>query len=58
MGLLDYQERSVIEQIILNGTFQERRHFWHDFHDTFDLGLDLIVEWAGNVNVYDITKYH
>jgi serine carboxypeptidase 1 len=26
-------------------------------HDTFDKTLDLIVEWAGGVNVYDITKY-
>jgi len=26
-------------------------------HDTFDKTLDLIVELAGGVNVYDITKY-
>ncbi len=26
-------------------------------HDTFDKALDLIVEMAGGVNVYDITKY-
>jgi hypothetical protein len=58
LGLMDYQERSVIEQIILNGTFQERRHLWSDLHDTFDKGLDLIVDFAGGVNVYDITKYH
>ena len=57
LGLLDYQERSTIEQIILNGTFQERRRYWRDLHDTFDKALDLIVEMAGGVNVYDITKY-
>jgi carboxypeptidase C (cathepsin A) len=57
LGLIDYQERSTIEQIILNGTFQERRQYWKDFHDTFDLALDLIVQMAGGVNVYDITKY-
>ena len=27
-------------------------------HKSFDLALDLIVEFAGGVNVYDITKYH
>jgi hypothetical protein len=57
LGLLDYQERSTIEQVILNGTFQERRKYWRDLHDTFDKALDLIVEMAGGVNVYDITKY-
>ncbi len=57
LGLIDYQERSMIEQIILNATFQERRKYWVDLHDSFDLALDLIVEWAGKVNVYDITKY-
>lgn len=57
LGLLDYQERSVIEQVILNGTFQERRKYWKDLHNTFEVALELIVEWAGGVNVYDITKY-
>ncbi len=47
----------MIEQIILNGTFQDRRRYWKDLHDTFDKALDLIVEMAGGVNVYDITKY-
>ena len=28
-----------------------------ELHDTFDNTLDLIVELAGMVNVYDITKY-
>lgn len=57
LGLLDYQERSTIEQMILNATFQERRRYWRDLHDTFDNTLDLIVNLAGGVNVYDITKY-
>lgn len=43
--------------MILNGTFQERRKYWRDLHDTFDNVLDLIVNMAGGVNVYDITKY-
>jgi len=43
--------------MILNGTFQERRQLWNDLHDTFDNVLELIVEMAGGVNVYDITKY-
>ena len=57
LGLLDYQERSMIEHIILNGTYQRRMQDWRAVHDTFDLALDLIVYFAGNVNVYDITKY-
>ncbi len=57
LGLLDYPERSTVEQIILNGTFQERSRYWKDLHDTFDNALDYIVEMAGGVNVYDITKY-
>ena len=28
-----------------------------ELHNSFDLALDLIVELAGGVNVYDITKY-
>ena len=42
----------------MNGTYQERRNDWRAVHDTFDSALDLIVYFAGNVNVYDITKYH
>lgn len=44
--------------MIMNATFQERIHLWRDLHDSFDNVLDYIVEKAGNVNVYDITKYH
>jgi vitellogenic carboxypeptidase-like protein len=57
LGLIDYQERSTIEHIILNSTYQERFRNWRDLHDTFDLALDLIVNMSGGVNVYDITKY-
>lgn len=42
----------------MNATYQERRRHWSDLHDSFDQALDLIVELAGGVNVYDITKYH
>lgn len=57
LGLIDYQERSTIEHLILNATYQERFRNWRDLHDTFDLALDLIVNMSGGVNVYDITKY-
>jgi vitellogenic carboxypeptidase-like protein len=57
MGMIDYQERSMIEHILLNGTYQQRARDWDSLHDTFDLALDLIVKFAGNVNVYDITKF-
>lgn len=58
LGLIDYQERTKVEQIIANATFQERMNYWDDLHDSFDDALDYIVERAGNINVYDITKYH
>lgn len=44
--------------MIINATFQDRIRAWRDLHDSFDNILDYIVEKAGNINVYDITKYH
>jgi vitellogenic carboxypeptidase-like protein len=58
LGLIDYQERSLVEQYIMNSTYQDRIRAWRDLHDTFEKILDFIVERAGNINVYDITKYH
>lgn len=58
LGLIDYQERSKVEQMIMNATFQDRIRSWRELHDSFDNVLDYIVEKAGHVNVYDITKYH
>lgn len=57
VGLLDFQERSKIEQLIINATFQNRNRQWRYLHDTFDTVLDNIVDWAGGVNVYDFTSY-
>jgi len=57
LGLIDYQERSWVEHLILNATFQERTRDWRNLHNTFDQVLDMIVDLAGVVNVYDITKY-
>ena len=58
LGLLDYQERSKVEQIIINATYQDRIRDWRNMHDSFDDALEYIVAKAGGVNVYDITKYH
>jgi hypothetical protein len=44
--------------MIINATFQDRIRAWRDLHDSFDNTLDYIVEKAGGINVYDITKYH
>jgi len=57
LGLIDYQERAKVEQIIINATFQERDQNWRGLHDSFDNALDMIVEMAGGINVYDLTKY-
>lgn len=56
-GLIDYQERAKVEQIIINATFQERERNWKELHDSFDRALDMIVDMAGGINVYDLTKY-
>ena len=58
LGLLDYQDRSHAEQLILNATYQNRLRDWRNLHHSFGLVLDYIVERSGGVNVYDITKYH
>lgn len=58
LGLLDYQERSKVEQIIINATYQDRIRDWRNMHDSFDDALEFIVDRAGGINVYDITKYH
>lgn len=42
----------------MNATYQNRISDWNGTHDSFDNVLDYIVEKAGNINVYDITKYH
>jgi hypothetical protein len=43
LGLIDYQERSKVEQMIINATFQDRIRAWRDLHDSFDNILDYIV---------------
>lgn len=58
LGLLDYQERSAFERLIMNSTYQKNRHKWEDMHETFDNVIEGIADVAGGVNVYDITKYH
>lgn len=57
IGLIDFQERVKIEQLIINSTFQERGKDWDELHNSFEKILDHIVEWSGGVNVYDFTKY-
>jgi hypothetical protein len=44
--------------MIINATFQDRIRAWKDLHDSFDNILDYIVTKAGDINVYDITKYY
>jgi hypothetical protein len=57
IGLLDYQQRSRIEQVIVNATYQERFRQFDELHRSFETVLDAIVTWSGGVNVYDFTKY-
>jgi hypothetical protein len=57
LGLVDYQERTTIEHLILNATYQERTRNMRDMHMSFDLAFDLLNTMTGGINVYDITKY-
>jgi len=57
IGLLDYQQRSRIEQVIVNATYQQRFRQFDELHRSFETVLDSIVTWTGGINVYDITKY-
>ena len=43
LGLIDYQERAKVEQMIINATYQDRMRAWVDLHDSFDNILDYIV---------------
>lgn len=58
IGLLDYQQRARIEQVIVNATFQDRMKQYDDLHNSFEVVLGAIVRWSGGVNVYDFTSYH
>lgn len=57
LGLLDYQQRSRIEQVIVNATYQHRNQLMDDLHNSFEIVLDAIERWTGGINVYDLTKY-
>ncbi len=42
MGLLDYQERSRVEQMNLNAAVQDRARNWRALHNSFGNVLDYI----------------
>lgn len=56
-GLIDYQERTKIEQTLLNATYQDLNKRWGDLYNSFYTVLNTIKNVTGGVNVYDITKY-
>lgn len=56
--MIDYQERSHVEQLILNATYQNKGRLWKDLHNSFNKVLDFIADRSGGVNIYDITIYH
>jgi hypothetical protein len=57
LGLLDYQQRARIEQVIVNATYQQRFRQYDALHNSFETVLSYIIDWSGGINVYDITKY-
>lgn len=54
LSLIDFQERSKLEKVLLNASRHDFGVEWDWLHDDFDRALDYVVEKAGNVNVYDI----
>lgn len=58
LGLIDFQQRSHVEQLILNSSLQNRALNYTALHHSFGQVLDYIVQKSGGVNVYDITSYN
>ena len=54
LSLIDFQERSKLEKILLNASRHNLRFDYDNLHDDFDRTLDYIIKNVGNVNVYDI----
>lgn len=43
VGLIDFQERVKIEQLVINSTFQEKARQWDELHNSFEKILNYIV---------------
>ena len=54
LSLIDFQERSKLEKVLLNASRHQFRSEWDLLHDDFDRALDYIVTQSGDTNVYDI----
>lgn len=55
MSLIDYRERMVVEQLLINATVQARTQ--EEAHNTFKRVVDYVVEKAGGVNVFRHNKF-
>ena len=57
MSLIDYQERIVVEQMLINATVCLESRDLEQAHSTFKRTIDYISSKAGNVNVLNYNKY-
>ena len=57
MSLIDYQERIIVEQMLINATVCFESRDMEQAHNTFKRTLYYINKKAGNVNVYNYNKY-
>ena len=53
LGLVDFQERSRLEKVLLNASRHAMGNDWDSLHEDFDRALEYVVDRAG-CNVYDI----
>lgn len=57
MSLIDYRERMVVEQLLINATVNLESRMLEEAHNSFKRIMDYIVEKSGNVNVFKHSKF-
>ncbi len=57
LGLLDFQERSKIEQVILNSSYQFLNERYTDLHKSFWRVVETIGNNSFGTTAWDVTKY-
>lgn len=57
MSLIDYQERIIVEQMLINATVCFESRDLDQAHSTFKRTVDYVASKAGNVNVFNYNKY-
>jgi hypothetical protein len=57
MSLIDYQERTIVEQMLINATVSYQSRDFEQAHNAFKRILNYIVSKSGNINIFNYNKY-